>query len=186
MMTRTTYGRRLAGGYAGSIMIAVILLLIAVPWEYIYTLEWYKKFLSVMSIISPNLSNLQESSNKFPEYSIAFTGFINAIGPWYAIYGLYLGVKHYVELKDVFLHKPVTNIKLIGVILGVVTIMLALFWGVYVSSGGKGDFILRYLYGAEWRYVATHTVLWSAMAMVFFVLSCVVSMLFDRLKNKMG
>lgn len=184
MMKRTIHGRRILGNASFVLVLLFILVVSAVPWNLLYSLDWYQEFLKVMSIFSLNLKKIPETSIKFPEYAISFRGFINAIGPIYAMYGLYLGPKHFTELKNVFLCKPTSNFRLIIYILLGSMFMIGLLWGVYVFVPEKPSILRNYLYGSEWRYVAYHTLLWMMMAAGFFSLSCVILMLFHRVKNR--
>lgn len=183
MPNRSIYGRWMAGHFTIPLAILVGGVLTWVPWETIYSIGSYREFSRVMSTVSRNLIQIPNSSNPFPEYSIAFLSFINAVGPLYAVLGFYFGLKHIAKVKNELSDARFSTPKLIWSVPFFLVAILVLLWGTYMFSGESTMFPGRF-YVSEWRFVSFFTLLWILISMFGFGLSAILLILFKRIKNK--
>ncbi len=179
---RSLCGRCIAGIFTIPIAILVTFVLTQIPWDAVYRLGWYQQAINIVSVFSSNVSKIPDTSNPFPEYSIAFLGCINTLGPFYALLGLYCGIKH-VENTSGIPAMRARSTKLAGILLTLILVILVLMWGAFYFSGASTIFPGRF-YKSEWRFVSLFTFLWFVISMFCFGVSAITSVLYKRIKER--
>jgi hypothetical protein len=179
---RSVCGQLMAGKFTVPIALLLSVILTQVPWDALYQLSGYKHVIDVISMFSINIHKIPDTKNPFPEYSIAFLSFVNAVGPFYALVGSYCGVKHIQSTSDIpAMH--VRAVKLAGFFFVFVLAILCLLWGALYFSG-ESTILENGFYRSEWRFVGFFTLLWIVTSMFCFSAAAIAFILLNRTSSR--
>jgi len=139
-------------------MIYIIVLM--VPWEELYKMSWYKEFIEYMSAISPNIYGITKTDNQFPEYAIAYVGFMNFIGPFVLLYSASYSRSHGYRLTRVLSGK-ISAVSVVWLSLGYIIMLLAMLIASY-SFTGRVAFFSEIFLSSKASFVGLHLSFWWA------------------------
>ncbi len=81
---------------AGAVVFFILFALMAsaVPWEWLYSREWYRAWIDVAANWSPNIRMLPSSPSRIVEQASAYLAFANTLGPFYLAVTIRCGWRH--------------------------------------------------------------------------------------------
>lgn len=176
---QSLYGRIVAGNLSFAVLVLVSLIFLVIPWDTLYTLQWYKGYISLMSNISTNLLVIPQTATRFPNYAVSFVAFINLFGLIALIFSSISANKHTHILKEHGIKITLDKFKLIGGIIFFLLFFLILTYNAYTFSGEsflQSDLFTK----SKWRFIGIYTACWWGASFMLFGITCMLSLTKNR------
>ena len=162
-------------------LVVFIMLASAVPWEWLYSMGWYRAWIGVMGHWSPNIRVLPGSPSRIVELASAYLAFANALGPVYMAVVVRCGWRHggHPELHE--RNRHIATWEIVKYFLIAVAMVFLMCYGVLWWGGGSSELYHTDLfYRSGPAFVTMHAVVWWWCGLMFQILVILVRMLGER------
>jgi len=158
-----------------------ILLSSAVPWEWLYSREWYRAWIDVAANWSPNIRLLPSSPSRVVELASAYLAFANTLGPFYLAATIRCGWRHGGHPELLERNRNIKNREIARFFAIAVTMVLLMLYGALWWEGESSTlYHTDIFYRSGPAFIAMHACIWWWFGMMFLGLAILARMLIAR------
>ncbi len=170
-----------ANAGAAVFFILFALMASAVPWEWLYSREWYRAWIDVAANWSPSIRILPSSPSRIVEQASAYLAFANTLGPLYLAATIRCGWRHGGHPGLLKHNRHIKNREIAKLLVMAFSMALLMLYGALWWEGGSSTlYHTDIFYRSGPAFIAMHACIWWWFGMMFLGLGILARMLVER------